>query len=224
MPALRRHQLARLTQKGWQALLTRAWDDEARVCLAHWSTHGLPLVVTVQRAVRPGEVALGLPAPLCWGRRRLALQVSKADIASLDTCPPLQALAHTFPDRAPSWQPLVAALDTLHTQANVYGSHGWQHLTGLDYVHPASDLDLWVGVASEDHADAVAAALRHAGSIGPRCDAELVFPDGAAVHAREWEGWRVGQARSLLVRALDGASLRTAAARVAEPTTPQESA
>jgi len=224
MPALRRHQLTRLTSQGWQALLTRAWDDEARTCLAHWATHGLPLVVTVQRAILPDEVALGLPAPSCWGRRRIALQVAKTAIASLDTCPTLHALAPTFPDRAPTWQLLIAALDSRHAQAHVYGSHAWQHLTGLDYVHAGSDLDLWIGVTCEVHADAVAAALRHASPSSQRCDAELVFPDGAAVHAREWQAWRAGQARSLLVRELGGASLRTAATLAAEPTTPQESA
>ncbi|MBU4609599.1 malonate decarboxylase holo-[acyl-carrier-protein] synthase [Achromobacter sp. GG226] len=224
MPALRRHQLARLTPQSWQALLTRAWDNEARACLTHWATHGLPLVVTVQRAIQPGEVALGLPAPWCWGRRRIALQVAKAAIESLDTCPPLHALAHTFPDRAPSWQPLIAALDSLHAQAHVYGSHAWQHLTGLDYVHAESDLDLWVGVAGEDHADAVAAALGSASPPGLRCDGELVFPAGAAVNAREWQTWREGRARSLLVRELNGASLCTAATFAATPTTPQESA
>ena len=41
----------------------------------------------------------------------------------------------------------------------------------------------------------------------PRLDGELRFPDGAAVAWREWEAWRAGRSRAVLVKRLDGCSL-----------------
>ena len=82
--ALRRHQLVYLGRPAWSAILSLNWDSSARACLTHWSSHALPLVVTRQTDVpQPGGgdvVALGLPAPLRWDKRRLALQVARRDI------------------------------------------------------------------------------------------------------------------------------------------------
>lgn len=219
MLSLRRHRLAYLRPEGWRALARRPWDTEALACLRHWAQQDLPAIVTVQRDARPDEVALGLPAPLCWGRRRLVLRVPALHIDRLAECPPLTALAAR--DHA-TWQSLADALAAQGTLPHVYGSHGWQHLTGLPYVHPASDLDMWAGVTDAAHADAVASHLQHAGAPLPRCDGELVFPDGSAVNWREWQAWRAGQARSLLVRQLDGVRLLPAGRTLGFSTSPQD--
>jgi len=73
MTPLHRHQLAWLTAAGWQRLRDQDWDATARDCLAHWAAHRLPLVVTRQRGADPRPeplIALGLPAPGRWQRRR----------------------------------------------------------------------------------------------------------------------------------------------------------
>src|SRR5439155_17414150 len=93
-PSLHRHQLACLSGSGWAAVLGRPWDGQARDCLAHWASHRLPLVVTRQPAdaAAGGWMALGLPAPARWDRRRLALQVPRADVHGFGEFPPLAGM------------------------------------------------------------------------------------------------------------------------------------
>jgi phosphoribosyl-dephospho-CoA transferase len=209
MSALHRHQIARLTAAGWQRLLARDWDAEARDCLRHWAAHGLPLVVT-----RQGEgdgIALGLSAPRRWKHRRVALRVDRAEELYFDEFPRLEQLVSQLPPgaRAPARQ-LALALQACGATARVYGSHGWQHLTGLQHVREGSDLDLWVSVHDGAQAEAVATALN---AFPPvlRVDGELVFDGDAAVAWREWLAWRQGRADALLVKRLRGASLEALA-------------
>ena len=217
-PPLRRHGLVTITAAGWAQVRTRPWDDEAAACLAHWAAHRLPLVVARQPPVPAGAeagdqtVSLGLPAPLRWSRRRIALQLPRnlllhADAVAFPTMAavvPLLAL-----QAAPAWHALRHGLDRLGCSARVYGSHGWQALTGLPYLHPTSDLDLLLPVADADAADAVVRCLAQADADGaaPRLDGELVFPDGAAVSWREWRAWRAGAAAGVLVKRLRSARL-----------------
>jgi phosphoribosyl-dephospho-CoA transferase len=92
----------------------------------------------------------------------------------------------------------------------VYGSFGWQLVTGLGYVHAASDLDLWLTVRSPERADEAVKLLHAAGAPkGLRIDGELLFPGGAGVAWREYASWRAGRARSLLVKRLDGVAVQT---------------
>ena len=237
-PPLHRHQLVRLDDAGWRELQGRPWDDEARACLAHWQAQRLPLVVTRQETRQvtwqvtwqvtqqvmqpvpcPGDgpaadgLALGLPAPLCWQRRRIAMVVSHRHVAGFDEFPGIDAVVSRLPTqrRGPlRW--LGAALAEVGASPHVYGSHGWQCLTGLAYVHAASDFDLWTAVADTAQADAVAAVMgAFAADHTPRLDGELVFPDGRAVAWREWRAWRAGRCRAVLMKSLAGASLVSAA-------------
>ncbi|MDY0746671.1 malonate decarboxylase holo-[acyl-carrier-protein] synthase [Paucibacter sp. R3-3] len=197
---LHRHQLALLSDAGWQAVMARDWDEQARACLTHWAARRLPLVVTRQQQQQSDQVALGLPAPQRWGRRRIALAVPRTQIAWFDEFPEASAL--------PRLRPLHAALKSLGITARIYGSHGWRLLTGLpDHLRDGSDLDLWLAAADEAQADEAAALLASAPAQGPRLDGELVFPDGRAVAWREWLAWRAGAARHLLVKTLHGSLL-----------------
>jgi len=208
---LRRHQLARLTDACWACVLSRPWDSLAHDCLAHWATHRLPLVVTRQPTdvIAGGAIALGLPAPARWDRRRLALQVPRAAVLGLGEFPRLADMQALLP---PSMRgavsDLVSALDACGATARVFGSYGWQAISGLDHVRPASDLDLCVAVDGAAHADAVTRALQSFGTAPLRLDGELLFGDGAAVAWREWAAWRVGDARAVLVKRLDGVALQ----------------
>lgn len=209
MTPLHRHQIAWLSQAGWQRLLGGDWDDEAAACLAHWAEQRLPVVVTRQ-VPNDDAIALGLCAPARWSRRRLALRVARADVLYFDEFPRLEKVAGQLPwaARAPARQ-LAATLQGRGAAARIYGSHGWQHLTRLDYVRDGSDLDVWVGVSDAGQADAVAAALQAFAVPGCRLDGELVFPGDAAVAWREWLAWRTGRAQALLVKRLHGAALET---------------
>jgi phosphoribosyl-dephospho-CoA transferase len=96
--------------------------------------------------------------------------------------------------------------------ARVYGSYGWQQLTGMDYVHAKSDIDLLVEVRTVAQADQASALLCTANDAGPlRIDGELAFESGAAVAWREWLRFRSGQTEQILVKRLAGATLEDAA-------------
>ncbi|MDR7332882.1 malonate decarboxylase holo-[acyl-carrier-protein] synthase [Roseateles asaccharophilus] len=209
MTPLHRHQIAWLSHAGWQRLLDGDWDDEARACLLHWAAQGLPVVVTRQP---PGDdgIALGLSAPTRWNRRRLALRVTRAEVLYFDEFPRLEKITAQLPAaaRMPARQ-LAVALQGCCATARVYGSHGWQHLSGLDHLRDGSDLDLWVAVNDAEQADAVAAALAAFSSTGCRLDGELIFPGDRGIAWREWQAWRAGRAQALLVKRLHGASLET---------------
>jgi phosphoribosyl-dephospho-CoA transferase len=209
MDSLRRHRLARLRGEGWQAVLSRPWDPQARDCLTHWAAHRLPLVVTRQVVDAGDSIALGLPAPSRWQRRRLALQVPPSAVLRFEEFPALAELLDLLPLSAcAAAGDLQAALASCRSTARVYGSFGWQAISGLDHVRAGSDLDVWVAVENDRHADAVAQQLRGCAMPQPRLDGELVFPDGSAVAWREWLAWRAQRTRAVLVKRLTGATLR----------------
>ena len=214
MPPLRRHQLAYLSAEGWRGALEPARDEQARDCLRHWAAQGLPLVVTRQPLPLDGEpplIALGLSAPPAWGRRLLSLQVRASAIAWFGEFPLLSdAVAVLSRSARGRLQALAQALAARGLQPHAYGSVGWQRLTEQRYLHARSDLDLWLAVADADEADAAVALLQRHAPERPRVDGELVFPDGGAVAWREWEAWRAGRSRALLVKRLHGAALETA--------------
>lgn len=186
--------------------------DQAAACLRHWAAHRLPLIVTRQPEPRhtldPHLVHLGLPAPDSLGQLRLRLQVEPRDLQLLDECPRAEAVVASLPAEARrAWLATCRRLDALGLEARVYGSHGWQALTALDHVRPRSDVDLWLAVRDVAQADAAAATLATFDASDPRLDGELMFPDGRAVHWREWQDWRQGRARAVLVKTLHRALL-----------------
>jgi phosphoribosyl-dephospho-CoA transferase len=221
--ALRRHQLVRLTPEGWQQVLARDWHESARPCLAHWAAHDLPLVVTRQpeplaAAADADTLHLGLPAPTCWQRQRLSLVVARSAVRAVGELPAAIDITGQLPDAAQApWRTLCGQLGALGLHAQVYGSHGWQHLTGLAYVRAQSDLDLFVPVPDAQAADAAAdlladatAALPAGASIdSPRLDGELGLADGSAVAWREWRDWRAGRVAQILVKRLQGVTLES---------------
>jgi len=211
MNALRRHQLARLSEAGWTAILAEPWDRQARDCLTHWATHRLPVVVTRQPrdAAADGWIALGLPAPQRWDRRRLVLQVPRAAVLCLDEFPRLAEVQPMLPSSAQgTLRELIGRLDACHAISRVFGSHGWQAISGLDHLRSGSDLDLSVAVHGAAHADAVTHVLQSFDAVRPRLDGELLFNDGAAVAWREWIEWRAGRARAVMVKRLHGVTLQ----------------
>ena len=195
----RRHQLVRPDRAAWRRALAAA-DPAARPCIALWAERDLPLVVTRQRG--GAGLALGLPAPLSFGRMKIALELAPGESLRIDAFPALAALAPP-PAVAAEWQPLCDTLARCRCDARVYGGHGWQAITGLPYLHPASDLDLLLPVADAAEADRLCRLLAAASPALPRLDGELLWPDGAAVAWREWHGG----ARRLLVKRIDRVAL-----------------
>jgi phosphoribosyl-dephospho-CoA transferase len=227
MQPLQRHQLVWLDEYGWFRVLAQAagrrmptLDAAALSCLEHWAERRLPLVVTRQ-AIAPAEAGpdtpllLGLPAPACWGRQSLAVTACLRAVQQQGEFPDAAAARIQLPgDAQAGWSVLCASLATLGVAARVYGSHGWQLVTGLVYLHAQSDIDLLMPVADARQADAACALLHAAQTSGPlralRVDGELAFENGAAVAWREWAQWRAGLTPQLLVKRIDGVSLEDA--------------
>ncbi|MEO6362862.1 MAG: malonate decarboxylase holo-[acyl-carrier-protein] synthase [Caldimonas sp.] len=215
MAPLHRHQILRVSQAGWRRIRDRDWDATSSACLGHWAARDLPLVVTRQTGgagASSSAVAVGLSAPGRWERRRISLQVLRSEVLGFDEFPVVEAVAPLLPDAAQdAWSRLCGVLSAACATARVYGSYGWQHLSGLDHVRPGSDVDVWVAVSSAAQADAVAATMQATSCPGLRLDGELVFDGGAAVAWREWLTWRAGATKALIVKTLFGASLTDSA-------------
>ena len=210
MPILRRHQLAYLTAAGWEEALRWPAAQGIATQLRYWAAQGFPLVVTRQGTCTavPGRIALGWPAPLRDGRQRVALNVAPKSVAWFDEFPEAHKALPLLPrgTRAPL-QSLLAQLREIGVRPRVYGSYGWQLLSGLAYVHAASDFDLLLAVEHRDQADALVALLQASAPASLRIDGEFLFPDGGAVSWREYASWRAGLTRELLVKRLDSVAL-----------------
>jgi phosphoribosyl-dephospho-CoA transferase len=231
MKPLRRHQLVWLDEFAWYRVLASASSphdpsqtlqasqtskNETEDCLAHWAQQRWPLVVTRQpdntaSAPADGVLALGLPAPARWGRQAISVSSSLSGVALQGEFPSAVELGPLLPAATQAgWGPLCERLAQLGLLAQVYGSYGWQQLTGMNYVHAGSDIDLLIGVSTAAQADQVGALLR-AAELGPvRLDGELAFEDGASVAWREWLQFRSGQADRILVKRLAGATIEDA--------------
>ncbi len=208
----RRHQLIRLIPDAWPRLLAAETDPARRACLLLWSRRDFPLVVTRQE---PGAraVAVGLAAPLGLGRLRLALQVEAGWVRERGEFPPAQRAVGLLPRRLRRrWLALCAALAAQGVAARIYGSFGWQLLTGEHCVHEASDLDLALPMADHAAADAACALLAQAAFGATRVDGELQLPDGGGVAWREWQAWRRGAVAQVLVKRLHGVALEVPSA------------
>ena len=176
--------------------------------LAAWFGRGFPAVVARRAADDPDpRVRLGVPLPPAEGKLRLGLRVSLDDIAR--QAPPLalgEVVVHAGVPEA--WRVPLATLDAL-APARVFGAFAWQVLTGLEYVHPRSDIDLLWSVRDARGADALVRALRDwEVRSGLRVDGEFCLPGGAAVNWREL----AGGSRQVLVKRVEGAGLEERAA------------
>lgn len=199
--SLARHSLVWLTPAGWdRALAGMAQPDRAMAI--PWRDHDWPGVVRRSESpVKAGTVPLGLPLPpalpLPRGQAsgppkgpRLGCVTALEDIRTVRGAVPLEA---TLDDALPSWRPSLRALiDALLAEGivlRVYGSLAFQHLTGRQYLRPASDIDVLLHPSSAAQLLAGVDVLeRFAGRLP--LDGEIAFPDGRAV---AWKEWRQAQ-------------------------------
>lgn len=210
MQGLARNHLVWIDVLAWKQIEERVWDTQAQEILAHWRANNLPLVVCRQRdESTPDQVCVGLPAPTQWSRRRLALSVSLDHITVRGVFPTLLQVA-----RANHWGRAALdfglALSTCGVNAQVYGSHGWQFLTDLSYLHGESDIDLNLSVSDFETACQVLQQLA-AVELHRRIDGEITFPSGQAIAWRELQKLVTGQTAQVMVKDRYGIRLATMA-------------
>ncbi len=170
--------------------------------LAAWFAQGLPAMVARRAADDPDpRLRLGVPLPPGDGKLRLALRVPQQDVQRLQLPPALDAvLTRGVPT---DWQRALHALASI-APARVFGAFAWQHLSGLPYVHPRSDIDLLWQIRAAGQADDLVERLQDwERTHARRVDGELCLADGGAVNWREYAGC----SREVLVKRVDGAAL-----------------
>ena len=147
-----------------------------------------------------------LPRFFPWFSLAAAAVVSLAVLLPGDAVteirPPLP-LAEALPSAPPGWRPVLEALLALgaahRVTPRVFGSLAWAALTGLDYLGPASDLDLLWPVLPPPRMAALLAALGGIETRAPmRLDGEVLLPDGSGAN---WREIQAGAAEILVKRA-----------------------
>lgn len=175
--------------------------------LAAWFAQGLPAMVARRAADDPDpRLRLGVPLPPSEGKLRLALRASLHDVLRQQPPPLLDAVLTG--SIAVDWQAALQALARMAparmAPARVFGAFAWQHVSGLPYVHAASDIDLLWQMDTSAQADALVDRLQQwEHTHGRRVDGELCLADGGAVNWREY----AGGSRQVLVKRLHGAAL-----------------
>lgn len=192
---MHRHDLAYLHPGSALAFPCRQPDARTQALIHAWIGQGRPLVVARQPEPAPalpeggssGQIWLGLTLPAHADRQRISCQVAPEAIRRFAPPLPLAACLHRLPaaTAAPLAQ-LVNALDALGLCPRSYGSLAWEAMSGEDYRHPASDVDLILDLADRSQALAVLPLLAQTNAALPcRLDGELRLPDGQAVAWRE---------------------------------------
>lgn len=199
---MRRHQLVFAHRAAWDSLVQSRDDLTGDSLVRDWVRNGWPLIM---RRRLPGEIdglSLGLPLPPSAGKRRIAVRLHHEDIASTRPLPELTEVLRGAPVQ---WRPFLGELAgiarTYGVRAGVFGSLGWQWLTGLNYLGPRSDVDIAWALPSQDRIDQLLEDLAELDSRSPvRLDGEFVREDGAGVN---WRELRAGAAEVALKTASD---------------------
>jgi phosphoribosyl-dephospho-CoA transferase len=151
----------------------------------HWHRHH-PFVVTRRLSQSHADtLSLGLALP---DKRRIAFEVPRRAAAELSAPPRLVDTINSAPAH---WharlREIVDTARQFDIEVRVFGSLAWQHLTQLEYIHTASDVDLLLPANQWENALRLAGELSHMNG-SPRLDGELTLPDGSGVAWREING------------------------------------
>jgi phosphoribosyl-dephospho-CoA transferase len=116
-------------------------------------------------------------------------------------------------DAHPGWRSTIDALLTVAARSGVepsaFGSLLWQHLTGLAYLTPHSDLDVLWRVPNDFDVLSLVSSIADVQHGAPlRIDGEIIFPDGSAVNWRElWNAYQSSDRGMVLAKTTEGVRL-----------------
>lgn len=170
-----------------------------------WASQAWPLIVRRRLTSDGAGLPLGLPLPPSAGKRRIALELPSAAVCSTLPLPELCDVIGAAPE---AWRPPLAQVQniarTYAVRAGVFGSLGWQWLTGMTYLGPHSDVDIAWTLPRTERLEWFLDELAAADSVSPvRLDGEVIRDDGAGVN---WRELRAGVAE-LAVKTAAGVTL-----------------
>jgi phosphoribosyl-dephospho-CoA transferase len=210
-PPWRRHDLLHVTPDVWASDVAHCPSLAGVPLLRAWADRGWPVIVRRRaEAEDPDLVPVGVPLPPVAGKRRVALLLPLEGVLQ-GSSPPLLRAAARVAD--PGWRPTIASLLALGARTGVapaaFGSLLWQHLTGLAYLSPHSDIDvLWPVPADFDVLSLVSSIAEIQRDAPLRIDGEVIFPEGSAVNWRElWNAHQTADRATVLAKSMEGVRL-----------------
>ncbi len=210
-PPWRRHDLLHVAPDVWASALVHCPSLADLPLLGAWADRGWPVIVRRRaEAEDPDLVPVGVPLPPAAGKRRVALLLPPEGVLQCSS-PPLLRAAARVADRG--WRSTIVSLLALGARTgvepSVFGSLLWQHLTGLTYLSPHSDLDvLWQVPGGFDVLSLVFSIAEIQRAAPLRIDGEVIFPDGTAVNWRElWNARRTADRATVLAKTMEGVRL-----------------
>jgi phosphoribosyl-dephospho-CoA transferase len=207
----RRHELLHVAPDVWASAFADCPSLAGLPLVGAWADRGWPVIVRRRaEADDPALVPVGVPLPPAAGKHRVALLLPPEGVLQRSSPPLLRAAA---PVADPGWRSTIASLLAVGARTGVepavFGSLLWQHLTGLGYLSPHSDLDvLWPVAAGFDVLSLVLSIARVQRDALLRIDGEVVFADGYAVNWRElWNAFRATHPATVLAKTMEGVRL-----------------
>lgn len=213
---MRRHDLVYLDRDAAFETPCAAIGDASWQAARDWIAAGRPLVAARQPA-GGGPLLLGLSLPLNQQRKRLTIHVDRRAVAGIDVPLAIARCCSRLPvAEADVLRRLAERAVACSASLGVFGSLAWEALSGEDYRHAESDIDLICDVETMPQFDDMLAALRlAAGELPCRLDGEIRFPDGNAVAWREMAAQRKNPAALVLVKGPHEVGLRPVQALLA---------
>lgn len=165
--------------------------------LRYWLTNGYPCVIPRQ------DVAAGLQLKVAWSlprdksaAGRLAVMIDARRVIRHQPPLPLAILDQLGIAAAA----LSSEFQQLGIGVGVFGSFAWHYLTGNEYIHQGSDIDLLLVIKTARQLQRLPDLLQSLAEISQRrIDGEICFPNGQAVAWREW----FSTSEELLVKSID---------------------
>jgi phosphoribosyl-dephospho-CoA transferase len=203
---LRRHDVVQLHRTASASRPRNDFNSVPFPIVDEWIALGRPFVARRPSACDGAGLPLGLPLPPSLGKARIAITVPREAIATVAPPPTLLEIQSFAP---PAWRSTLDQIVALCTKLDIglraFGSLAWQCLTGLEYLSPASDIDLLFLSARRCAVAPLIGGLAEIEAKAPmRLDGEVVRADGAAANWRELRAAPL----EILVKSLDGISLQ----------------
>lgn len=216
--AYRRHDLLRVEPEAWRRILlaTDGLDRlaaEPRRLVDDWAMRGWPVIV--RRSTLGDDesaIAVGLPLPPALGKPRLGLAIPAGCVVTgVAALCPAQAMRSAPEHLRPQLEAAADLGRRFGLRPAVFGALLWQHLTGLDYLRPSSDIDLIWPMPCSGVLDELLDGLAALDDAGPaRLDGEIILRNGEAVNWRELRGELDRTDGTVLVKSMQGTELRCA--------------